>query len=303
MLMQTFAAPASRLGSSWARGLISVVVPARAHALNCYALHGQSASKATLRDHNRPKRPISGYLFFASELRQKGTQDLGAIAQSWAKLSLVEKAPYVKKGHDEQAAYKIKIDEYKASGQADAFSRDPAKPRRPATAYLLWAAAQRESPQFSNLCVSEAAKVLGSNWAAVPAEKKDPLVAKYKADMEVFMVQMKEYRESGSEEDWLERTGRMERMKTAEAKAQKEKDKLREQKDKKKAKEANAREKVKADAAKEKDKKKAAKEKATLALATQKAKEKEAKEKVQKKAALAKEKKQLARQKAKATKA
>lgn len=292
--MRTLASPASRLGSIWASGLISVVVPARVHALNCYALHGQAASKATLRDPNRPKLPTSGYLLFARDLRQKGTKDLGFIAKSWTELSEVEKAPYVKKGHEEQAAYKIKIDEYKESGQADAFSRDPARPRRPATAYLLWAAPQMKSSQFSNLDVSEAAKLLGSKWASVPAEEKDPLLAKYKASMEVFTVQMKEYRESGSEEAWLERTGRMEQIKTAEAKAQEEKDKLRAQKDKKKAKEASAREKAKADAAREKDKKKAAKEKAALALATQKAKEK-----AQKKEALAKKRKQLAKLKAK----
>merc|ERR1712072_1653096 len=108
----------------------------------------------------------------------------------------------------ERKIYKAKFEEYKSSGKLDAWKRDPAKPKRPATAYLSWSLERRKAPAFSNLPVTEASKLISAEWKALAQAEKDAFQAKYKAAKEGFESAMKAYKASGKEEAWLERTGR-----------------------------------------------------------------------------------------------
>jgi len=266
----------------------------------------QTAMKATaIRDPERPKRPLSAYFRFAAALREKGTKDVSEIAVAWKKLPLAEKQPFEQAASSDNAAYRKKFDEYKSSGKLDAFKRDPAKPKRPLSAFFLWAQQERKSPDIAKLSVSEAGKVLGARWKTLPAEKKAPLQQKSKAESEAYNVQMKTYKESGAEAKWLGRTGRLDIVRKAEAKKQAEKQKADDAKAKKKAKDAAEKAKAKAKAVKEKETEKAKLRKAKLQAAAEKAKlakqkEREAKEKAKEKARVAKEKETAAKEKAKA---
>merc|ERR1711871_1133060 len=170
------------------------------------------------------------------------------------------------------------------------------------TAYMAWTQEQRRLPEYSSLSVSEAAKKLGANWKLVPAATKAPLEETFKREMERYNAEMKAYKESGKEQQWLERTGRADIMRKAEAKKQAEKDKLKAQKDKLKAKEAKkkAAEKAKADKLKEKEKAKKAKLKATEKAKADKEKKKAKLRKDKMAAAKAKDKAKLEKEQLKA---
>lgn len=246
--------------------------------------------KATaIRDPERPKRPLSAYLRFAASLREKGIKNMKDIGEAWNKLTPAEKKPFEEVASSENAVYQKKFDEYKSSGKLDAFKRDPAKPKRPLSAFFSWAQQERKSPDVAGLPVSEAGKLLGARWKALPSERKAPLQEKCRAETETYNEKMKAYKESGAETAWLERTGRLEIVRKAEAKKQAEKKQAADAKKKTKAKEDAEKAKVRAKAAKEKEKAKL--RKAKMQAVKAKEKEKAAKEKAKEKAKLATEKK------------
>jgi hypothetical protein len=193
----------------------------------------------------------------------------------------MSRKPYVDMADAERKIYKAKFEEYKSSGKLDAWKRDPAKPKRPATAYLAWSIERRKAPAFSNLPVTEASQLIAAEWKALQQAEKDALQAKYKVRKEAFESEVKAYKASGKEEAWLERTGRAAAAKKAQATEEAAKQK-----------EAESKAKAKAKAAKEKEK-----------LQLKRQKEKEAKAKVAQKKTQEKEKLKLKKQKEKEVKA
>jgi len=255
------------------------------------ALLIRSASKAA-RDPERPKRPTTAYFRFAADYREKHSetkQGAKQIGEAWSQLSEAQKQPFILLSTNEREAYKKVFEEYKASGKFDAFKRDPALPKRPLTPFFTWAETERNAAQLTGLKVAEAAKILGASWAALAQDKKAPILATYKADLEVYATKMKAYKDSGSHQEWLKRTGRFEAVEAKVAQKQAEKDKVLGAKAKEKAKLAKAKEaeqaskekakaKALATAEKVKDGLRKEKLKATAAKAAEKAKNEKAKE-------------------------
>jgi len=103
-----------------------------------YALHVQSAGKATLpRDPERPKAPLSAYLRFAAECREKkGLTIMKEIGVAWKQLGEAEKQPFQQATASAQAAYKTEFEAYTVSGKLAAWKRDPAKPKKPLTPFF-----------------------------------------------------------------------------------------------------------------------------------------------------------------------
>jgi len=277
MLMRSLTAPT-------VRGLASVLAPVRAHALDksglqrpLYALYVQSASKASLpQDPERPKRPSPAYFRFAAMQRENGVKSTQEVAAAWKQASPTDKQPFVQATAADVVVYNASFEKYKASGKYDAWRRDPAKPKRPLTAFFAWARQERLAPDMAKLPVAQAAKVLGSNWAKLPADSKAPFEAKFEAAKAAYDTDMKVYKDSGADTAWLKRTGRLEIIQKAEAKKQAQKDRIKEAKVKKMASDAKAKENAKAAKEKAADKEKAAAKKAAKVKAD-KAKEIKAK--------------------------
>lgn len=222
--------------------------------------------------------------------------------EAWKKLSDAEKKPFQDIAANDKKIYDKKLEEYRTSGKLDAWKRDPAKPKRPNGAYLEWASERRKDPKISAMPMIEIAKILGSEWKALPPAQKEALQAKAKTKMETYNKELKVYKESGAEEAWLERTGRLAIKRKEEEKLLKKKTKETAAKEKEKA--AKEKEKLKLKRQKEKEvaakeKEKAAKEKEKLKLKRQKEKEAKAKEAAKKKADMQKLKEKKAKEAAK----
>lgn len=277
MLLRTWASPAAALGRSWTRGLGSLVAPAQAHVMNLrdpsrgllsspaqstgrafsYAFPssgGQalcldggfvsrhfatrtSLKEASIRDPERPKRPLSSYLRFAREFRAKHSdaKDMRSISDGWKNLSEAEKQPFEKAFKAEIEVYNTAFKAYKASGKRDDFRRDLERPKKPMTSFFTWARQQRKAPEIAHLSMLEQSAVLGPKWAAMPTEEKAALHAESQRLLEAYRAKLDIYKQSGLEEAWLERTGRLEIIRAAEAKKQAEADSKREETLRKKA--------------------------------------------------------------------
>lgn len=277
-----------------------------------------SLKEASIRDPERPKRPLSSYLRFAREFRAKHSdaKDMRSISDGWKNLSEAEKQPFEKAFKAEIEVYNTAFKAYKASGKRDDFRRDLERPKKPMTSFFTWARQQRKAPEIAHLSMLEQSAVLGPKWAAMPTEEKAALHAESQRLLEAYRAKLDIYKQSGLEEAWLERTGRLEIIRAAEAKKQAEADSKREERLRKKARVLQhkerqrvlargvlAREKAKAAAAKEKEKSKLRDEKMKAAKDKEKEVAKVASEKVRKAAAVKKEREKvkaaLARDKAK----
>jgi len=78
------------------------------------------------RDPEKPKRPITGFLEFAGEFRQKNpamkmTEATKQASISWKALTPAQKAPYEKRYEEETKKYKAAMEEYKSSGKEAAW--------------------------------------------------------------------------------------------------------------------------------------------------------------------------------------
>jgi len=253
------------------------------------------------RDPERPKRPISAWLFFLAAFRKDkknknvdAKQVLVEAAKSWKTLSAAQQKPHIAAAKKETDAYAKAFKKYQDSGRAEYWKRDPNRPKRPTPTVTLFSAEKKYA-------VPEGAKA----WKDLSAAKQKPYVEKYDKARTNYTKALAAYKASGSEEKWktavgikaLEDAEESKNMKVTEkaaalkekakAKLQQEKDKARAMKEMAKAKALKEKEKATALKAKEKAKKLKVKE---MALAKSlKAKEKSLKEKERAKALKVKE--------------
>jgi hypothetical protein len=218
---------------------------------------------------------------FAAVYREKnslkgGVETMKIIGAAWKGLGDAEKKPFLDIAANDRRIYQKKFEEYKQTGKLDAWKRDPAKPKKPNTAFLEWSVERRKDPQFSKMAITESSKLIAVEWKSIPQAQKDALQAKAKSKLETYKQEMQAYKASGKEEVWLERTGRLAAAKKAEEKALKQKTQETAAKEKEKAKVAKEKEKLKLQSKKEKEvkAKAAAKKKADMeTLKTKKHKE------------------------------
>lgn len=182
-----------------------------------------------------PKRPLSGYFLFAGDVRSKIAQAnedwgvgevAGEIGRQWGDLPESKKKPYLEKAEKASIAYKKKLEKYKQSShytkhQAKLaewkkeqgnkkFKKDPNKPKRALSAYMIFVNEKRPSLTKEGYEMLEIAKKAAEMWKKlsdaqkVPYEKK---AAKAKKEADAAMAkymkskQYKDYMAAKAEHD------------------------------------------------------------------------------------------------------
>lgn len=291
----------------------------------------RSASSKPPRDPERPKRPSSPWIRYLNHCRQQSPDMKGIMsdaAKQWKAMSDGDKAPFVKPYEVDKAAYEKAFAAYKESGKLAAWKRDPEKPLKPLTAFMLYAKEVRQ--ENPSLKLTEQTKLAGEKWKAMTPPQKQPYEDKASASAKKYKEEMEKYKASGKADVWRDKVGlsktdtkkAQEAKKAAEqnekAKQAKEKIKAKEALDKQKKRELQARirakqkerqakmkSKEKEEVAKEQERAKKAKEKEMQAKQKEKAKEMQAKQKMKEMQAKQKlkEKEQAANEKERAKRA
>jgi len=206
----------------------------------------KAAATKKKKDPNAPKRPMSAYLIFTQENRPaikaelekngekiKVTDVLKALGAKWKTLTPQDKVPYDKKAktdkdrfEKEKKTYVPQDDSSSDSDSSDGKSKkrkgggkaatkkkrkkDPDAPKKPMTAYLLYANDQREkikaelaksNPEGEKTKVTEIMKSIGARWKKETPEVKekfDKLAASAKAQ---YQVQVDAYNTSKKNEN------------------------------------------------------------------------------------------------------
>eukprot|EP00483_Globobulimina_turgida_P000238 UN00238 len=79
-------------------------------------------------------------------------------------------------------------------------------PKRPMSAYFLFAADEREAVKEANpdLSMAEISKVLGADWAKLSKREKKRYTDESTAKMEVYKEERADYEASGAYKNWKE---------------------------------------------------------------------------------------------------
>lgn len=162
--------------------------------------------KKLVKKHNKdaPKRPKSGYMIFAGEIRERvqkevfdaggGMGDIGKkISEEWASLSEEKKADYATQSQDMKKKFDVEFAEYKGTEAFANFCNEKAKleskqlqkklirtkldeaPKKSPSAYALFRSEvmPKVTEENKGLSMGEMGKKLASMWVEVPQEKKE----------------------------------------------------------------------------------------------------------------------------------
>jgi len=126
------------------------------------------------RDPERPKRPLTAFLEFTGEFRQKNpsvkiTEATRQASTAWKALSVEQKAPYERRYEEASRKYKVAMEEYKSSGKEAAW-----KEKKGLTPKELQK--QKEAEKNKKALEVQAAKK--AKEAATKAKKKEAEAAK-----------------------------------------------------------------------------------------------------------------------------
>uniref|UniRef100_A0A7S1M4T3 HMG box domain-containing protein n=1 Tax=Alexandrium catenella TaxID=2925 RepID=A0A7S1M4T3_ALECA len=274
--------PAVALQTTGARTLTMVAGPQRrdlvaSQSLLPHALQQCRGIKPVLRDPDRPKKPMTGWLRYLQSFRVsnpglKGRESMATAAERWKTMTEDEKRLFQEAYKKDKASYEKQYKEYVDSGKKEGWERPPDKPKMPAPAFFQYATAYRaKNPHIKT---TEASKTASALWKDMTAEQKKPYEDKYEKDKEQHAKDMKVYKESGKEEAWKEKVGIAEKERAAAKKKEAAAAKKKAAAEKKKAaaeKKKVAAEKKKKAAAEKKEKKKEAAEKKKEAAKEEKA--------------------------------
>lgn len=174
------------------------------------------------KDPNAPTRPLSAFFRYAATQRDellksgKSIGEAGTImGQRWKKVSAAQKSKYQKEYEKEKVVYDKAFAKYKKTDDyADyqkvkkekrikkvllAAKKDPARPKKPATAYILYANDVRdEVSSDTDGSIGATAKVIGKMWQDLGASERKKYQDKAKVLATKFAKKKEAYEKSAS---------------------------------------------------------------------------------------------------------
>lgn len=171
------------------------------------------------KDPNAPKRPLSAYMMFANELRPKLMEEnpgvhftklSSKISEQWKNIDESKRSALVSKANALKEQYSKDLEAYKKTDgytkhraalsqfkikSAKKFKKDPNRPKKPASSFMLFANDQRASlkQRKPGLSVGEVGKELGAMWASLGESEKASWVAKAREAKAAYAKELEEY--------------------------------------------------------------------------------------------------------------
>lgn len=179
---------------------------------------GKGAKKPV--DTNAPKRPLSAYFLYSNKVRASVMKDnsdatvseIGKIlGEMWKKISGHERSPYEKKAKAQMDAYYIKKEKYERSSSyhkhqmrllawkihetKKPFKKDENAPKRPLSAYMIYAASVRSKilKENSALTATEVMKEQSVWWKALSDKDREPWNAKAASVKKKYQTKVDRY--------------------------------------------------------------------------------------------------------------
>ncbi|EDQ85246.1 uncharacterized protein MONBRDRAFT_34324 [Monosiga brevicollis MX1] len=165
--------------------------------------------KRAKKDPNKPKNAQSAYMFFSQKVRPQFSKDnpdkkmtdvSKLIGAAWREMSDAAKKPYEEMARRDKQRYQHQMATYvppptRELGKRGKRRKDPDAPKKPLTAYFLYAADRRAAlrAQNRNATVADIAKIIGAEWKDLSDAVKKPyqdradrLKSQYQKEVELY---------------------------------------------------------------------------------------------------------------------
>ncbi|CAK9037004.1 High mobility group-T protein (HMG-T) (HMG-T1) (HMG-1) [Durusdinium trenchii] len=160
-------------------------------------------AKRKMKDPHKPKRALTGFMFFSKDRRPKLMEENPGIiftevgkklGQEWKELDDAAKAPYEAQAEADKERYAQEMASYVPDERYITKSKrkDPNRPKRAMSAYLYFCKAHRESvkAEFPDKIMVEVQAVLGKRWKETTEAERVPFVKQAEADRERYDKEM-----------------------------------------------------------------------------------------------------------------
>lgn len=171
-----------------------------------------SALKALRKDPERPKQPLTPWIRYVQNFRASpavkhlnNKEVLKTAGTNWKGMNDSARAPFVGPYEIERKQYVAAFKQYVDSGKLDAWKRDPLKPKRPMTGFLLFAQEMRNKEP--HIKMTESTKMAGAKWKLLTPEQKGPYENNFAAKFQKYKNDMQMYKDSGKEAAWKKKVG------------------------------------------------------------------------------------------------
>lgn len=193
--------------------------------------HNQNRNFATkLRDPNRPVRPLSPFFNYLQDFRKshankiENKQLVSKASEEWKSLNEKAKKPYAEVYLSKKKKYDAEFSKYRESGALDAWKRDPLKPKKPLTGFMRYAQEYRKSSKAENMKVTEVTKNAAVEYRKLSTTQRKSYDDAYAKEKVIYDKAMAEYKSSGKEQAFKEKTGIAAEERKAAEKLMKEKE-------------------------------------------------------------------------------
>ncbi|GBG32408.1 High mobility group protein B1 [Hondaea fermentalgiana] len=169
-------------------------------------------TKALKKDPNKPKRALTGFLFYSKERRPQlkemfpdmGFGEMGKrLGEEWKNMSDDQKDPYNKLAADDKARYDNAMSTYQPDPMYSRKGKrkDPNRPKRAMSAYLYFCKALRETvkAEFPEKSMVEIQKVLGARWKDTSEAERQPYLKQAEADRQRYDREMLNLSQQGGQ--------------------------------------------------------------------------------------------------------
>jgi hypothetical protein len=166
-------------------------------------------AKRAKKDPNKPKGAMSAYMCFAAHVRDEivkqnpgigVTQVAKIIGAKWRELDEDAKEPFKQQSERDKERFRQEMESYVPnpefdSGKKRRKKKDPNAPKKPLSAYFLYADTRRAAIREANpeLKVSEIAKQIGAEWKNLPEAQKQPFQARAEKLKQEYLLAKAEY--------------------------------------------------------------------------------------------------------------
>jgi len=215
-------------------------------------------AKRAPKDPNAPKNPKSAYMFFATKCRADlmkkspgmSFTEIGREAgKQWQGLSDTQKEPWEKKVSDDKERYTKEMESYvpdeayaaqqkKMKAQGAKLAKDPDKPKRGRTAYLVFCDSKRAAvrKKYPKKSMIEVMADLAAQWKTISAKEKEECEGTANGEKAAYETALANYEPSDEYKAAMDIIASMKKTKKSKGKKKKAKAKKKTKKKKGKAK-------------------------------------------------------------------
>jgi len=153
------------------------------------AVTGSGSSEST----DRPVPAMSAFMCFRQAKREVNTNE---AAEAWRLVSEEERAHWEGVADKDRKRYKKEREEFNPSARKIRRKKNPSAPKRPMSAFLMYAQTKRRQLQTENPDIpnSDISRLLGEHWRSASKDEKAPFIEREEIERSTYKAKIERWK-------------------------------------------------------------------------------------------------------------